>query len=127
MSREIKFRVWDKTEKRMIDVFGIELDSNRVTFDGTDYYLIGKEVELMQYTGLKDKNGKEIYEGDIVDHAPHMDRKEFGLTYCEVVKWDESRAMWQGLGRDEGFSFNSDLLVIGNIYENSELLSSGSK
>jgi len=65
MQREIKFRIYDPVEKRMDyspETFTGWLNDNFV-FDG---YADGEEPVVMQYTGLKDKNGKEIYEGDII-------------------------------------------------------------
>jgi len=72
----------------------------------------------MQYTGLNDRHGKEIYEGDIV-------RNVFGDVY--VIKWISNLAAFKGVSLDKTFAIDlayaSDLLeVIGNIYENPELV-----
>lgn len=123
MSREIKFRAWLKEEERMVSVSDIsfigqeidkyEGDSSSGDWWGFDY------IELMQYTGLKDKNGNEIYEGDICKHHGH-----------DVIgKWiyDDgftSFVMMEGENHYFYFGIDEDRLeVIGNIYENPELLS----
>ena len=130
--REIKFRLWNPQEKKMFydvqdcfhdnygdGVFG-EHGFNEILEDEKE----GRCV-LMQYTVLKDKDGKEIYEGDIVQvNHPHKNRK-----YRGQVIWNEYR--WTG--KDFFFSHfdvPQDLFcegteyieVIGNIYENPELL-----
>ena len=126
--REIKFRAWDIEAKEFKDMDEVTVD---VQSDGT---LCGCwhdedgpwEVILMQYTGLKDKNGKEIYEGDIVEFPP------FNKDYCEgeylprqrfTVSLDTIR-LWL---KEEKFGYEGELLldntnseVIGNIYENPE-------
>jgi uncharacterized phage protein (TIGR01671 family) len=129
MVREIKFRVWDKTNKRMgliinIDYFhelsGILLyrlfyyDLDEDVEDWANNCITGDEGILMQYTGLKDKNGKEIYEGDLMTH-PDFKVKDVGsvtfLKGCFLLSgWDCVRT---------DFSKGE---VIGNIYENPELL-----
>lgn len=127
MNREIKFRIFDSINKKIItnDVcFQIAL-----SVDGTIKAGITGDV-LMQYTGLKDKNGKEIFEGDIISI-------EYGKG---VVEYSEKQAMFIIHWIDDNEAYNEslaynprnyiygktrkDLEVIGNIYENHELTQS---
>ncbi len=105
--REIKFRAWIKEEKVLTSWEEIQEGY------GFDYVFEHQEkVELMQYTGLKDKNGKEIYEGDIV--------------LCFSTKRCPHTVIWNGVGWDleglyDGYRWGGEE-VIGNIYESPELL-----
>jgi len=125
MDSEIKLRAWDRDNKKMIYFDGItfwednkfwgQTENNQSLWRGTYKNLI-----LMQYTGLKDKNEKEIYEGDIVEHKHR--RKD----WKEIIK--------KGIVtyRCPSFIFAKDfsntiidyygLSVIGNIHENPELI-----
>ena len=72
MNREIKFRAWHKNLKKMFKIGQITLEKGTWNFEPNDRDFIGMSIPyqpsfvLMQYTGLHDKNGKEIYEGDII-------------------------------------------------------------
>ena len=122
--RELKFRAWNKKGKRWL---GVNLHMSVI--DGTLWWQFGigcsilsaeerENIELMQYTGLKDKNGKEAYEGDIV--------KYFWLSkkHIKPITWDVSRAGFiAGFTIDLGeYDGSSAVEIIGNIYENPELM-----
>lgn len=118
MSRELKFRVWDTFHKQWIGACAIELDGTII-----DVHNAIPETNCIaqQYTGLKDKNGKEIYEGDIV--------KWGDLNY--LVEWNDIAYKWQGRcpyyhtyhhPTTENFRDLMNGVIVGNIFENSELL-----
>jgi len=142
MSRIIKFRAWDEDRKIMITDFSI------IDFSKNNYRLLQKDNEgdddygsffcggymsnsdwqepvLMQYTGLKDKNGKEIYEGDIV-----QDDKEMGVVYfyspqfiVQCLRNNETPDGVYALAKGKvNVTELIETEVIGNIYENPELL-----
>lgn len=122
--REIKFRAWDKENKEMLEVENLHFDeyhNNEMTIRTTMYndYFDTEDMILMQYTGLHDKNGKEIYEGDIVDNGYNnigvVKYGEYNCSCCEGVYG------WYVDGGDirQAECF---LEVIGNIYENPDLL-----
>lgn len=121
--REFKFRAWSKNVNQMFTVVKINFSSGAVWFKDASYIgNIGKhDVLLLQYTGLHDKHGKEIYEGDILKD------KEFIL----LVKVDCSHAYRFMLEMNtkaqsyyEMLSYNQacNMKVIGNIHKNPELL-----
>lgn len=114
--REIKFRAWNITGQEMI--------IDQVIMD--DFWFVRehpKSYTLMQYTGLKDKNGVEIYEGDIVRQL--REDKRFRPLVGEVTvrngfTWIEDKLDPQGFG---GMQYDPSIVeVIGNIYEDKELL-----
>ncbi len=117
--REIKFRAWDIVTMKMAT--GVVIHENGMAFTNDGQ---GDEVILMQYTGLKDKNGKEIYEGDVVELH--------GTRRLEVHFFGGAFG-WTGMmGVDDFIPFSRDRIrlekllswtqVIGNIHENPELL-----
>lgn len=133
MKREIKFRAWDKVNGCWASINSIVLCD-----DGSIAYLLPEEddmppyledeVELMQYTGLKDVNGKPIYEGDIVNvtwsrddtegenYAIAYDPNNDGYSAFDFVDWYEDM---------NGLScayIDGQITVIGNGFENPELL-----
>jgi len=118
--REIKFKAWHKREKFMHTVAELHWCQGELKFYGPG---VGEgsfgEFELMQYTGLKDKNGKEIYEGDVVD---------CGLG-VRKVKYNHKQAAFKYYSLKFNLSFEmlesqirATDKIIGNIYENPELL-----
>jgi len=116
----IKFRVWDKKEKQMNFTDKQMLRQGRaVQFNFMIPWrenIFSDEWELMQFTGLKDINGVEIYEGDIVLHHDHPQPLP-----RVAIEWNDKTARFEpriGLMSEAG----EWLEVIGNVYENPELL-----
>lgn len=115
--REIKFRVWDNVES-MFNFSLEDLVTNKIEFTS--------DCPVMQFTGLKDKNGKEIYEGDVINITggeEHQGYRELtatgivkyaGCTYCVVDKREVHYNM--------DLSPIDEIEIIGNIYENPEVL-----
>jgi len=111
MSRQIKFRVWNVNEKRFCRSFIPEVDLT----DGLDFEDEGYFVQ--QFTGLLDKNGREIYEGDIISGSFYDEEYRHAKTLNAAVAFNNgafniSSTNWH----------KPSLKVIGNIFEDSELV-----
>lgn len=115
--REIKFRVWNKETSKMTDWTTIRKYRN------FEKLISLKHVALMQYTGLKDKNGVEIYEGDIISDGDFNIVVKFGKYDSE---FNESVYGYYGETTCENTIYDATAFdigeAIGNIYENKELL-----
>ena len=128
-----KFRAWLKSEKKMVDVEGLEfvggkLYNIRCKINGITSFCLALFV-LMQSTGVKDKKGAEIFEGDIIEHRYNSPLSGELVVHRFQVAWDEmySRFCTIGIGLRHGIDLSSSACsrhfeVIGNIYENPELL-----
>ena len=136
-NRVIKFRAWDKIKKTMLAEFTVE------HFTQENYLPdnLATDLEWMQFTGLLDKNGKEIYEGDIVKYKDLFDEEgNIGYIYWEAPTYvmrdkirDEKIPIYKGGeghirqwsdGTNDWCSIENieSIEIIGNIYENKELI-----
>lgn len=126
MNREIKFRIWDIENKEMLKVQELDFEptfyGGRIAIRPDQYndYFDTEDMIVMQYTGLNDKNGKEIYEGDIVGDNKikwivkwNKHRMGFSLYPTTKQLYDE---MPINVENELGFK------ILGNIYDNPELL-----
>ena len=146
MNDRFKFRVWDKINNKWMSNQLIDIQKGLLTGFYNDEEAFKRRYIIMQSTGLKDKNGKLIYEGDIMvipNQYPFYDHKnkgEYQLNYVGIVEWIYSQ--WQYvyhcvnpsiIGISEGINNglndygwdeneNTEYLILGNIYENKELL-----
>lgn len=117
------FRAWDKLKNEMYVVEQINFDCGE--FESIGYGITNlrgaDKIELMQSTGLCDKEGTEVFEGDILHH-------QIQTEYTFIVKYDKDKGRWygDGLSRTYRIYITKEFLpyykVIGNIYENQELL-----
>ena len=111
--KEIRFRIWDKERKEMINIGRIDIadGSCKPTIFGDVFYDYWNDVELMQYTGLKDKNGVEIYEGDIVETEDYYVGNKIMVKGTNQII-DDIRSCGKLI----------PCKVIGNVYENPALV-----
>jgi len=129
MSREIKFRAWLKEDKKMENVKTIDFTDKTIRClkknEFINAYLLRRvsfdDVELMQYTGLKDKNSKEIYEKDIVSCNKYKNIVVFFENGCFKVRYPKNDTT-NIICTLDTFLEKYKCKISGNIYENFELL-----
>lgn len=112
--REYKFRIWNTDKGYMSRVYTLVDFGSHQRFAYTQG--MNGEIEpidvIMQFTGLSDRNGKEIYEGDICRWG----------KYKSEIKWQDYMFQFQAKGEDPIMPRSSDMEIIGNVFENKELL-----
>ena len=126
MSREIKFRAYHKERKEIFEIANIDFEEKKAALMNGIIKLLNvdfKQFELLQYTGVKDKNGKEIYEGDILEFRANP----FNTKY--VVVWQDTAFIIESIEirkYSEKMYWLDDTEIcceiVGNIYENKNLL-----
>lgn len=117
-----KFRVWDKLDKEIYEVGEIHWSRGEFDFigDGITFKRDADEVELMQSTDMVDRDGKEIFEGDIVKMSKDVYSEP---TYYEVVR--HRGGAYRLESKQHGCELwlrHTDCEIVGNVYENKELL-----
>ena len=126
--REIKFRAWDNIKSRMVDMQEKPAD-NGLTYEGYFHLLAGRgfDFPVMQFTGLQDIAGKDVFEGDVISYGYWNGDEAQGLC-LHIVSWDSENSRFTSTVNDNPpLDYGSiDVCgeVIGNIHENPELLES---
>lgn len=119
--RKIKFRAWDKELKEYVNINNIAIDPTNgdvVELGGYELLDVIHFAVLEQYTGLKDKNGVEIYENDVVD-------THWGNEENRLVKYDNEMGFYLTPDQYQSYwtvAYRGEYEVIGNIHENADLL-----
>jgi uncharacterized phage protein (TIGR01671 family) len=120
--RIIKFRAWDKQRGKMSQWKNLLDYANYVSGGGNEVFK-NPDLLLMQFTGITDKDGKEIYEGDIVKQEKWVSVGKYEET-ISIIKYKGVEFTCECIGEWEGSNadLNGNAEVIGNVWENPELL-----
>ena len=115
-----KFRAWDKINERIVEVSEINFWTKII--DTTDTFLAFSNIELLQSTGLLDKNGKNIYEGDIVKHDP-VPNPFISNAYFEIIQARSGEWRMDNYRGGQVLAYgNHEVEVVGNKFEHQHLL-----
>ena len=137
MNRLIKFRAWEKSLKQMIPIWTVDFECQLInTLDGQPWRTF-RDIELMQFTGLKDKNGREIYENDILHYQGKVGNCLVKVEYYEgafgaFINEDNAERLgvlpcFHSFYNFSAFSHREGTNriyweILGNIYENPKLM-----
>lgn len=118
--RELKFRAWDGVDYMSSPFSLLDIVSRKVGFTN--------DAHIMQFTGLTDKNGKEIYEGDVIEDC--LTRMKYEVKFGRCAKYAFNGWYCENAGYDYMTQLNGDydiwtntgIVIIGNIYETPDLL-----
>lgn len=136
MSREIKFRFWDEYNKQYSEEpfyrITISNDGQVYNSENDEWYEVNTRYVIQQFTGLKDKKGKEIYEGDIIKckpidviHPQDLFKYNNFEFLTSAVYWSKEYCCFETDFNSSCFADSKNVIeVIGNIYETPELLQS---
>lgn len=127
MTIPLKFRAWNKKEKSMLGVIAIDWENQTIRERNQYRFVSFEDIITLQFTGQTDINGKDIYVGDIVEAIASSDHKDSNCI-SDVIQ--ETSGTFSVRSRDEGIVYPhglelkwwKSLKVIGNIYENSNIL-----
>ena len=134
--RPIKYRAWDKETKEMREITGLHFfESGKlssISYDSTGGEVQDIDVkffEVMQFTGLKDKNGKMIWEGDILEYdgetCKHCNKLLYDGHKPYVITWKDAEFSCDEINSENFMAtciWPTSMKIIGNIYENKDLL-----
>ncbi len=119
--RKIKFRAWDKENEKMMKVSSLHLENKEISVKENGTFHLFRMQDLMQYTGVKDKNGKEIYENDLISCNKHKNIVVFFEGGCFKVKYLRNSTTTITCALNS-FLEKYKCKISGNIYEHPELL-----